>query len=98
MSQMGHSRRFPDVRAAAALLSTTAVMLQCRERRNVPKAVIGPLTRRVYRRGEERRRDARAASAIMMRGPPRARSRHAAPSQRDGMIGNTLGSCEEPES
>jgi hypothetical protein len=34
----GHSRRFRDVRAAAALLSTTAVMLQCRERRDVPNA------------------------------------------------------------
>jgi hypothetical protein len=35
---MGHSRRLRDVRAAAALPLTTAVMLQCRERRDVPQA------------------------------------------------------------
>ena len=35
-SPLGHSCRFRDARAAAALPPTAAVMLQCRERRDVP--------------------------------------------------------------
>ena len=39
-SAQGQSRRFRDVRAAAALPPTAAVMLQCRERRDVSKAAV----------------------------------------------------------
>ena len=35
-SAMGHSRRFRDVRVAAALPPTAVMMLQCRKRRDVP--------------------------------------------------------------
>ena len=37
-SPLGHSCQFRDARAAAALPPTAAVMLQCRERRDVPRA------------------------------------------------------------